>query len=132
MQHQIATAFLQLCAVSSPPLPSGLTAIGEFASDTKARQGPAGREDPLLVGQLLELGAVPPLLRMHSLTYPRPLREGARRVLRPLLRLEGDAVRTAADCINIPQPVGTSPADWIAWRQQYEQDLYGDLTEVSV
>lgn len=132
MQHQIATGILQLCAVSSAPLPSGLTAIGGFASAGQPRPVPAESEDPLLVNELIELGAVPPLLRLHSLSYPRPLREGARRVLRPLLRLQGDAVRKAAEGVNIPQPVGTSPADWVAWRAQFEQDLHGDMRVAGV
>ena len=101
MQHQIASGLLQLCAVS--------------------RHQPC--EDAALVGQLVDLGAVPPLLRMRSLSYPRPLREGARRALRPLVRLRGDDVRAVAGEIHIPQPRGTSPAEWLAWRAELEEDL---------
>ena len=131
-QHQVATGILQLCAVSSLPLFSvELTAVGEFACASPSRPD-SGSENHFLVKKLVELGAVPNLLRLHSLCYSRPLREGARRVLRPLLRLHGDAVRTAARDVIIPQPVGTSPADWIEWRQQFEQDMYGDVALAGV
>lgn len=124
MHYQVATGFLQLCAVSSPPLRS---AIGGWASTSQSQSGSDGNEDPFLVNKLVELGAVPPLLRLQSLSYPHLLREGARILLRPLLRIQGDAVRSAAEDVSIPQPIGTSPADWVAWRQQFEQDLYGVL-----
>ena len=79
----------------------------------------------MLISQLVALGAVPPLLRLRSLSYPRPLREAARRALRPMLRLRGDAVRASAAALTIPQPRGTSPAEWLAWRREFDQDLFG-------
>ena len=128
VQHTIAEAILQLCAISSPPLRSAqLVTQSSFAGASVSQPDAAGMEDELLCMRLVELGAVPHLLRLHSLSYSRPLREGARRVLRPLLRLHGNAVRSAAKDIIITQPMGTSPAVWIEWQQQFEQDLYGDV-----
>lgn len=96
---------------------------GRDAADRKESSMQDSGEDQALVDELVDTGAVPPLLRLRSLSYPRPLREGSRRVLRPLLRLRGDAVRAAAAEVSIPQPRGTPPADWLAWRLEFENDL---------
>lgn len=126
--HHIATGILQLCAVSSLPLCSAeLAATAELTSSDPLQSATAGRQENILLNILIELGAVPLLLRLHSLSYPCSLREGARRVLKPLLQVQGDAVRAVAEDMNIPQPVGTSAADWVAWWQEFRRDLYGEL-----
>lgn len=112
--HQIAADIAQLCAVSS----SGAAAI-----TSASHSGPVTSENSLLLEQLVELGAVPTLLRLQSLSYPGPVRESARSTLRALLCHQGDAVRIIAKGVNIPQPVGTSPAEWVAWQQELQQDL---------
>lgn len=53
----------------------------------------------------------------------RPLREGARRALAPMVALRGDAVRAIAATVAVPQPRDTPPAAWQAWRHELDSDL---------
>ena len=111
----------------NPAAWTGGAVTGQSGADRHEQLAKKCGEERALVDQLVEAGAVPPLLRLRSLSYPRPLREGARRVLRPLLRHRGDAVRAAAAAVSIPQPKDTPPADWLAWRVEFEEDLSEQL-----
>jgi len=53
----------------------------------------------------------------------RPLREGARRALAPMVAVRGDEVRAIAATVAVPQPRDTPPAAWQAWRCELDEDL---------